>query len=51
MIQLAITLGALSGGLVFDAVGPVADFTGSAAILALAAVVTLLASRSLSRAE
>ena len=50
VIQLAITLGALSGGLVFDAVGPVADFTGSAAILALAAVVTLLASRSLSRA-
>ena len=48
VIQLAITLGALSGGLVFDAAGPVADFTGSAGILALGAVVALSASRRLS---
>ena len=38
-IQLAITLGALAGGLVLDAAGPVAAFATSAAILALAAVV------------
>jgi predicted MFS family arabinose efflux permease len=49
VIQLAITLGALSGGLVFDAAGPVADFTGSAVLLALGAVVALLSSRRLSR--
>ena len=34
VIQLAITLGATVGGLVFDAAGPVADFMGSAAIAA-----------------
>lgn len=49
VIQLAITLGATVGGLVFDAAGPVADFTGSAAILALGAVVAFLAARALPR--
>jgi predicted MFS family arabinose efflux permease len=39
VIQLAITLGAVVGGLVLDAQGPVAAFATSAAILGLAAVV------------
>ena len=37
VIQLAITLGAIIGGLVLDVQGPVAAFAISAAILALAA--------------
>ncbi len=45
-IQLAITAGATIGGLVLDALGPIADFLGSAAILALAALVALLACRA-----
>jgi predicted MFS family arabinose efflux permease len=49
VIQLAITLGALTGGLVFDVAGPAADFTGSAVILALGAVVAFFAARATSR--
>jgi predicted MFS family arabinose efflux permease len=49
VIQLAITLGATVGGLVFDAAGPVADFMGSAAILALGAVFALFGCRALPR--
>ena len=45
-IQLAITAGATIGGLMLDALGPIADFLGSAAILALAALVALLACRA-----
>jgi predicted MFS family arabinose efflux permease len=49
VIQLAITLGAAVGGLVLDTAGPVADFAGSAGILALATVAALLASLALPR--
>ena len=44
-IQLAITAGATVGGMVFDSRGAVTDFLISAAVLALAAVVALVASR------
>lgn len=44
-IQLAITAGATAGGVVFDLGGPVVEFLGSAAVLALAAVVGFAASR------
>ncbi|WP_210529504.1 MFS transporter [Rubellimicrobium arenae] len=47
VIRLAITLGATVGGLVFDAAGPVADVTGSAAILALGSVVAFVSARAL----
>ncbi len=45
-IQLAITAGATLGGVVFDTRGAVADFLGSAAILALAALAAFVASRA-----
>jgi predicted MFS family arabinose efflux permease len=45
IIQLAITLGATLGGLVFDAGGAVPDVLGSAAILALAALVAFAGAR------
>ena len=43
VIQLAITLGATVGGVIFDQLGPVPEFVGSAVILALAAVLAVLA--------
>jgi predicted MFS family arabinose efflux permease len=46
VIQLAITLGASLGGLLFDGIGYRATFGASAMIFALSAVVALLASRS-----
>jgi predicted MFS family arabinose efflux permease len=46
VIQLAITLGASLGGLLFDGIGYRATFGASAMILVLSAVVALLASRS-----
>lgn len=49
VIQLAITLGATAGGLVFDAAGPIANVTGSAAVLALGALVAILGGRTLPR--
>ena len=50
-IQLGITLGATSGGLVFDAAGPVTNVVSSAAILALATNVSLLGSRAYARSR
>lgn len=38
-IQLAITLGATIGGIVFDAAGPVPEFLGSGTLLGIAALV------------
>lgn len=46
VIQLAITVGATVGGMVFDGAGAVADFLGSAAVLALAALVAFIGSRA-----
>jgi predicted MFS family arabinose efflux permease len=45
VIQLAITLGASAGGLLFDASGYRATFAASAAFLILSALIALLASR------
>ncbi len=45
VIQLAITLGATFGGLVFDAYGPVAAAAAAAAILALAALAAFVGNR------
>ncbi|MCI4591675.1 MFS transporter [Sphingobium sp. BYY-5] len=42
VVQLAITLGATVGGIIFDAFGPVPEFLGSAAILTLAALMGLV---------
>ena len=49
VIQLAITLGATTGGLVFDASGPVANVIVSAAILALGALVAFFGSPAIRR--
>jgi predicted MFS family arabinose efflux permease len=46
VIQLAITLGAAGGGILFDACGYRMTFLASAALLAAAAIATALASRS-----
>lgn len=46
IIQLAITVGATVGGLVYDATGPVSEFWGSAAILGLAAILAVAGSRT-----
>lgn len=43
VIQLAITLGATVGGIVFDRSGPVAEFASSGAILSIAALATAAA--------
>jgi predicted MFS family arabinose efflux permease len=45
VIQLAITLGASAGGLLFDAAGYQATFAASALLLILSALIALLASR------
>jgi predicted MFS family arabinose efflux permease len=45
VIQLAITLGASAGGLLFDRSGYGATFAASAAILVCSALVALIASR------
>jgi predicted MFS family arabinose efflux permease len=49
VIQLAITLGATIGGLVYDGFGPAIEFLASAAVLALAAMLAVLAGASLRR--
>ncbi|MBM6578301.1 MFS transporter [Microvirga sp. SRT01] len=46
IVQLAITLGATVGGIVFDRAGPVAEFLASAALLALATLAALEIVRS-----
>ncbi|WP_377806760.1 MFS transporter [Azospirillum sp. A29] len=46
IVQLAITLGAVVGGLLFDASGHRATFGASAALLALAALLAFLTSRA-----
>jgi predicted MFS family arabinose efflux permease len=46
VIQLAITLGASIGGLLFDGLGYRASFGASAAILGLSALIALLAARN-----
>ena len=46
IVQLAITLGATVGGIVFDRAGPVAEFLASAALLALATLAALAIVRS-----
>ena len=48
-VQLAITFGAVVGGVVFDAVGYRATFGASAVILGIAALLVFLASQSMSR--
>jgi len=40
-VQFTITMGAALGGLVFDAFGPIPEFIGSAALLALGALLAL----------
>jgi predicted MFS family arabinose efflux permease len=47
LIQLAMTLGATVGGLVFDAAGPVANVMGSAGVLALGGVAAIVAGRAI----
>jgi predicted MFS family arabinose efflux permease len=49
VVQLAITAGATLGGLLFDSRGYVATFSLSAAILAVAALLALLAGRAARR--
>lgn len=51
VIQLAITLGASLGGLLFDAIGYRATFGASAAILGASAAVAFLASRGTGASE
>ena len=46
IVQLAITLGATMGGIVFDAAGPRAEFLTSAGLLAVAAVSALAIGRA-----
>jgi predicted MFS family arabinose efflux permease len=46
IVQLAITLGATMGGIVFDAAGPRAEFLTSAGLLAVAAVAALAIGRA-----
>ena len=49
VIQLAITLGATIGGIVFDAMGAVPEFLGSAVILMMATVLAIVAGIMLTR--
>jgi predicted MFS family arabinose efflux permease len=49
IIQLAITLGATIGGIVFDAMGAVPEFLGSAVILVMATVLATVAGTMLTR--
>jgi len=51
VIQLAITLGATVGGVVFDAWGVVPEFIGSAAVLAMATIMAIVAGRMLASAR
>lgn len=51
VIQLAITIGATVGGLVYDATGPVIEFWGSGAVLVLAAVLAFAANRAAKKAS
>ncbi|TCQ06487.1 MFS transporter [Sphingomonas sp. PP-CC-3A-396] len=46
IVQLAITLGATMGGIVFDTAGPRAEFLASAGLLAVAAVAALAIGRA-----
>jgi predicted MFS family arabinose efflux permease len=46
IIQLAITVGASAGGLVYDAGGPVFEFGSSAFVLGLAAIFAFVSSRA-----
>lgn len=46
IVQLAITLGATMGGMVFDAAGPRAEFLSSAGLLAIAAVAAVAIGRA-----
>jgi predicted MFS family arabinose efflux permease len=46
VIQLSITLGASTGGLLFDGLGYRASFGASVVLLGLSALVALVASRS-----
>jgi predicted MFS family arabinose efflux permease len=49
VIQLAITLGATIGGIVFDRMGAVPEFLASAAILTVATVLAIIAGTMLTR--
>jgi predicted MFS family arabinose efflux permease len=49
--QLAITLGATVGGLIYDARGPVLEFWSSAAVLGLAALFAFVSSRAQQRQQ
>jgi predicted MFS family arabinose efflux permease len=49
VIQLAITLGATIGGIIFDSMGAIPEFLGSAAILAIAALLAGVAGTMLTR--
>ncbi|WP_236555150.1 hypothetical protein [Novosphingobium sp. 9U] len=49
VIQLAITLGATIGGLIFDATGPAPEFGASAAILVTATIVAIFSGSMLTR--
>lgn len=49
VIQLAITLGATIGGVLFDRMGPVAEFLASAMILAIATVLAIVTGAMLMR--
>jgi predicted MFS family arabinose efflux permease len=51
IIQLAITLGATVGGLIYDARGPVPEFWSSAAVLGLAALFAFVSSRAQQRQQ
>ena len=46
IVQLAITLGATMGGIVFDAAGPRAEFLASAGLLAIAALAAVVIGRA-----
>ncbi|KQM86696.1 transcriptional regulator [Sphingomonas sp. Leaf22] len=46
IVQLAITLGATMGGIVFDAAGPRAEFIASAGLLAIAALAAVAIGRA-----
>ena len=46
IVQLAITLGATMGGIVFDAAGPRAEFLASAGLLAIAALAAVAIGRA-----
>jgi predicted MFS family arabinose efflux permease len=49
IVQLAITLGATMGGIVFDATGPATEFLASAVLLALAALTAFILPRITAR--